>query len=247
MIKSINIVILLVSLFTVVIGCKKDKFEKTTIFLEEFNDNSKGWYSKPDTSILYAPSECIKIENGQLKMHFERGLGISNCGGGWLEMELSNSSFNREEYFGTIGIKVKLNEGFIQDLFFIDSINGNNTYGHALLNSNFHFHCGKHYLTFPNTDALTDTIDLTKNKYTGSEFVFLSNTNWEESKIYIDGSEIAYEGGGTQWYDAQGNTFDFEFWFHIGYGQELMPFEIDLFIESIEIFTWEGEFCIDRI
>lgn len=228
------------------VSCNKKEFIKKMIFLEEFNDNSKGWYSNPDTNILHSSSECIKIENGQLKMHFERGLGISNCGGGWLEIKLSDSSLNHSAYFGRIGLRIKVNQGYLQRLSLIDSIVDNSTYGHTLRDSYFHFRCGKHLITFPLGDMNTSIIDLNKNFYSGSEFVFISNTNWNENKIYIDGQEIQYTGN-TFWFETGNNTFDFEFKFNIGYGQELIPHEIDLFIESIEIFTWEGDFCIDGV
>lgn len=218
------------------------------MFLEEFNDNSKGWFSNPDTNILHAPNECIKIEDGQLKMHFERGLGIANCGGGWIEMELSDSTLNREEYFGKIGIKIKLSKGYFQWLSLIDSVSGGITSSHTLRNSSFHMQCGKHSVTFPLGYKNTDTIDLSRNLYQGSEFIFLSYEEWEwkRNRVYIDGEVIDYKGN-TKWIGSSNNDFDFEFWVNIGYGQELMPHEIDLFIESIEIFTWEGEFCIDEI
>jgi hypothetical protein len=226
-------------------SCRKEEFIKTTLFIEEFNDNSKGWFSSPDTNILYSSNECIKIEDSQLKMHFERGLGIPNCGGGWLAIILNDSSLNRVEYFGSIGIKIVLSEGFFQELGFIDSVIGNTTYGHQLQTSSFNMEFGKHKLDFP-LSVLVDSIDLDINQFNGKEFVLLSNSDWTKNKIYIDGNVIDYSGN-IHWYQAQGNTYDFKIRFELGYGQELMPHTLDLFIESVEIFTWEGEFCINNI
>ncbi|MEZ4938813.1 MAG: hypothetical protein R2799_14590 [Crocinitomicaceae bacterium] len=241
--SSLLIVIKLLFISSILISCNKGKFIKTTLFIEEFNDNSKGWYSKPDSNILSSSSGCIKIEDGQLKMHFERGLGISNCGGGWLELELSDSALNKVEYFDKIGIKVKLSNGFFQHVNKIDSISGPNTYSHTLKYSKLRFYCGGHRIDFP-SKVLVDSLLPDENKFQGSEFVLLSFPNGSMNKLYINSEEVNY------YWDllySSVNQYDFKMSFIIGYGQELVPHEIDLFIESIEIFTWDGEFCIDKI
>ena len=71
--------------------------------------------------------------------------------------------------------------------------------------------------------------------------MFSSITN----ELFIDKQLV--DQGGIIWYSPGGNENDFNITLKIGYGQELIPHEIDLFIESIEVFTWEGEFCIDDI
>lgn len=40
---------------------------------------------------------------------------------------------------------------------------------------------------------------------------------------------------------------NFEIRFLIGYHVDLIPFEIEMMVESIEIFTWQGEFNNDKI
>lgn len=229
------------------VSCKKDTFSKKVLFIEEFNDNSKGWHTNPSEDILTSPYNCVRIEDGLLKMYFERSLSFSDCGGGWVEAELLAPELNQNFNYEKLGVKVVLKDSWFQDLY---QMNTDNTF-FALLTYYFTFEVGPYRFTssIPIFNAFGEPFDLENGKEIGNEFVFIGERNQaiglSVNRKFIDKSEVF---GQSLYYCFSDPQFsDFSIIFELGYAFELMPLEIEMMIESIEIFTWEGEFCIDKI
>ncbi|MCB0476957.1 MAG: hypothetical protein KDC84_02270 [Crocinitomicaceae bacterium] len=224
-------------------SCSKEKFVKESLFLDEFNDNSKGWYAVPDTAILNSPYGCIKFQNGRLDLYFERSLPMSDCGGGWIQAEISDTIYKSKLNKDRLGVKIKLKDSWFQELFQNDT--GSTSY--SLLLYNFSLAVNNYWFISTTTSYNPFGIspNLSMGRETGNEFVFICDRTTSNSRKFIDGIEVSTNGWNYDY--ASDNYYDFKMFFQIGYAADLMPLEIEMMIESVEIFTWEGEFNIKKV
>lgn len=145
-----------------------------------------------------------------------------------------------------LGIKIKLNKGFFQDIMRYKNVTDANGYVHqtgtTISSSTFRFDIPGLSMQLPNTfngfiheDSIFDP---NMNKIEGSEFEL----------IYNDGEIIFKIDGITQSSNlvniqrvTQSGLNEMILQFNLGHQPELSPRLDELFIKEIEVYSWKGK------
>jgi len=172
-----KIFLLLISL--ALVACKKDEvipkpYSKRILYHESF-DSNPDWTLLPTVSYFQPDTTCIRVEDGLLKMFFDQTL--DNCGCAWVGVNYTNSQSTENFFLKKIGIKVKLNAGYFQNITrYHDTVD---VFGHPcqegelVTYSTFTLDFNSLNIIFPNPyngifqrDSL---LDLNANKLVGTE------------------------------------------------------------------------------
>lgn len=220
-------------------SCKKDKpiepFSKRTIYYESF-DNPSGWGVVP-----FGSDTCVNFEDGLLKLKFDQT--FNNCGCAWVAAEYNNQSIYESTFLDKIGIRVKLNKGYFQEIgrYYDTIINGNHSQpGVMLTNSEFIFRFNSFYIELPNyfngrvhRDSI---LNLNLNKLEGKEFEIIYNEG--ESIFKIDNVKYRSDLFYIDYQSYPNNNLRMKF--QLGHLPELSPRKDTLYVDEIEIYTWTG-------
>jgi hypothetical protein len=222
--------------------CKKDSvnhtehYVKQVIYSETF-DTDPSWTLLPKEEAYHPDTNCIKVEDGQMKMLFDQPL--NSCGCAWVGVEHKQENTLVNGFLNKIGIKLILKEGYFQWLSrAFDTIDGP---GAIISSSTFQLSFNSIDVRFPRTltrfhrDSVIDFN--TKDKLIGKEFeIIYDNGN---KTLKIDGIEQPIENVWLNWQNMWNIPLSIEF--NLGHLPELSPRMDKLFVDEIEIYTWTGE------
>lgn len=235
-----------------ILSCKKDKKSKTEISEKSFVkqilyfDDFSGVHSwEPTPSGQYKPGKtCVRLENNLLKLSFDELL--QDCGCTWVGARNNDLSVSTNQILDKIGIKVKLNKGYFQNIltyFYTTDINGVITgeKGDRISHSNFRFEFNGLNFEIPHPSAGRIHKDSIFNpnidKLEGVEFEIIYNKG--EKIFKIDGISQSLNLIYFNYSPMVNKHLDIEF--SIGHQPEFSSSIDELYIDEIEIYTWKGE------
>lgn len=224
-------------------ACRKEKTESLTPFKERiiYTDNftdTVGWIPMPYGSYYQPGTECFRIEDNLLKLRFEEA--TQNCGCAWVGAKKKVIGLDLPTH--KIGIRVTVNKGFFQELIRYKQVTPYQTTGTTVIKSKFSMTTPNFSMNLPN--ALNGFIhedsvmNFEANKLTGSTFELIYNLG--ERLFYLDGMKQSIERVNIQKYSTGNSGLNFDL--YLGHETELSPMLMELYIEKIEVFTWDGEF-----
>ena len=238
---------LLITLIAItLLSCKKEHtevevpYEKETIYKESFA-NDQTWISLPENSVYTPGSECVRIEDHILKLTFDQPL--PNCGCAWVGARKSVTNISNIPK-DKLGMRIKLNKGFFQYMsrnHYIDQFG--NSSGIVTSESSFRFDSPGIQMQIANVFRGSynedSTVNENLNKIEGVEFVMIYNEG--ERLFFIDG--VKADNNLINISNATiTNQIGFDFQFILGHQPEFSPRLDELFIEELEVFTWQGKY-----
>ncbi len=242
--------VLITLLAIVAVSCKKEEssveipYSQVSLYKESFTDDQT-WEFLPENSVYTPGSECVRLENGMLKLTFDQG--ISNCGCAWVGAKKSVTEISNIPK-DKLGLRIKLNKGFFQYMVrqesnSVDQFGNPATSGTVVSNSYFTFKSSGVQMEIVNSlkgwfmEGTTVSEDF--NRIDGHEFELIYNEG--EKILFIDGVRsdvnLVNISGGTIL-----NQVGMDFQFNLGHQPEFSPRLDELFIEELEVFTWNGKY-----
>lgn len=238
--KLTKIIVLVISLF--LISCKHDNpiesYSKRIIFYENFN-NPLGWAVLPYAS----DTGCVHFKDSMLKLEFDQTL--NNCGCAWIAAEFNNPNIYETSFLNKIGVRIKLNKGYFQEIerFYDTIINGTlSQSGEVILQSKFHLYFNSFWIEFPNYNYgivhRDSTLNINLNKLIGKEFEII----YDEGNRFlnIDGIDYSADNFFLNYQNHPNHNLYMKF--ELGHLPEISPRKDTLYVDEIEIYTWTGSF-----
>ena len=226
----------------VILGCTKNdtnKFRKKTLLVESFNDSGP-WEALPSNYGVSTNSDCVKFEDGLLKLSFDQGL--QNCGCAWIGARRDLSPYDIFERTDKLGMRIKLEKGFFQQITtYKDTVvNGYAVqHGAIVLESHLRVRFNDFQITVPhwNYGYIHESIGVNPDLYKieGQEFEVISDRG--QIIFLIDGIQAPSEYVGIN----QMTTLSSYMEFKLGHQPEFSPRLDELFIDELEIYTWDGD------
>lgn len=236
---------------SILLSCKKEKVEievqtpysRVSIYEEEFLDDQT-WTSLPENSFYTPGSECVRIENNTLKLTFDQI--IQNCGCAWVGAKKSITDL-QDIPKDKLGVRIKLKKGFFQYMVryynSTDPLGNPSTPGAVISESYFRFNSPNVQMQIANPFTARfhedSTVSENFNRIDGVEFEMIYNegvriflidgVKVDNKLINISNSNITYQVG-------------MDFRFELGHQPEFSPRQDELFINELEVFTWEGSY-----
>lgn len=245
--------ILLTITAIIVLSCKKEKVEveveaqipysKESIYKESFADDQT-WIPLPENSFYTPGSECVRIEDNILKLTFDQI--IPNCGCAWVGAKKSITNIPNIPK-DKLGLRIKLNRGFFQHMIrYINSVDqfGNpSTPGSVISESYFRFDSPGIQMqiasTFNGRFHEGSTVNDDFNRIGGIEFEMIYNEG--EKLLFIDGVKVDNKLANIS-NSTITNQIGIDFQFTLGHQLEFSPRLDELYIEELEVFTWQGKY-----
>lgn len=230
----------------VLLSCKKDQAEveipysRKLIYKEAF-ENDQTWISLPENSVYTPGSECVRIEDHILKLTFDQPL--PNCGCAWVGSKKSVTNISNIPK-DKLGIRIKLNKGFFQYMSRYHYIDQNmNTSGIVVSESDFRFNSPGIQMQIANVFKgmyhENSTVSPDFNKIEGVEFEMIYNEG--ETLFFIDGVKADNKLINISTATIT-NQVGIDFQFTLGHLPEYSPRLDELYIEELEVFTWQGKY-----
>jgi hypothetical protein len=230
-------------LFVLLSGCRKEKptiltpYKERIIYTENFNDTN-GWIPMPYGSYYEPGTECFRIEEHMLKLRFEQA--TPNCGCAWVGAKKQINGLQLP--VGKFGMRVTVNKGFFQDLVRFQQVTSYQKTGTSVIKSSFRMTTPNFLMTIPdgtsgwiNEDSV---MNFEASKLTGTNFELIWNKG--ERLFYLDGVKQSADRVNIQKYFTGDTGLNFDL--YLGHETALSPMLMELYIEKIEVFTWDGEF-----
>lgn len=232
-----------------ILSCKKDKVEidipysRVSIYSETF-ENDQTWISLPENSIYTPGSECVRIEDNMLKLTFDQPL--QNCGCAWVGAKKSIPTLKKIPN-NKLGVRIKLNKGFFQYMVrqhnSIDQFGNQNKTGTVISESYFRFNSPSIQMQISNSFNgwfhEDSTVNEDFNRIEGIEFEMIYNEG--EKILIIDGIKVDNKLVNISNATIT-NQIGIDFQFTLGHQPEFSPRLDELYIEELEVFTWQGEY-----
>lgn len=233
----------LLALLVFLSACTKDKikeqipFKERMIYQDDLDDET-GWIPTPEASFYTPGPNCFHIEEGLLKLRFD--LGLSNCGCAWIGAKKQIEDLNLPE--DKIGLRVTLNRGYFQELTRYEQVTSYLQSGTRVIESTLRMTTPRFLMTIPNSMSGMINEDSVMNynasKLKGTTFELIYNDG--ERLFYIDGIKQAANKVNIQKYITGDTGLNFNL--RLSHEAELSPMLMELFIDKIEVFTWDGEY-----
>lgn len=231
--------IFLISICIILISCYKQKepiYTEETLFIETFDDPSE-WIPTPEQPTYTPGSNCYDIENGLLKLTFDHAL--SDCGCGWVGAKKSSIAI-KEPNKKNLGVRIKLSQGLFQYVLLGIPSSSGNAYSQQI-ESSFEIQYQVFNLRIPSWDygkvPEGNTVNPWLNRYPGKSFEVIHENN-NKVTFLVDGAEISSKYVQCSFHDGVSNELEIEF--KLGHQPEFSPRTDYLWIENIEVYTWEG-------
>jgi hypothetical protein len=241
-------IIFIISAVTI-LSCKKEKgeeiipYKRVTIYDESFNDD-QSWKSLPENTPYIVGSECVRVQNQMLKLSFDQT--IPNCGCAWVGAKKSITNL-QDLPTDKLGVRIKLNNGFFQYMVrytnSIDPLGNPSTQGSVISQSYFRFNSPGIQMQIANSfnawfheDSI---VSEDFNKIEGIEFEMIYNKG--EKILFIDGLKVDNKLVNISNATIT-NQIGIDFQFTLGHQPEFSPRLDELYIEELEVFTWQGEY-----
>jgi len=233
----------------ILLACKKEEIEnevpysRVTIYNETF-ENDQTWISLPENSVYTPGSECVRIEENMLKLTFDQP--IQNCGCAWVGAKKSIPNLQNIPN-DKLGVRIKLNKGFFQYMVryhnSIDPLGNPSTPGSVISESYFRFNSPSIQMQIANSFNgwfhEDSTVNDDFNRIEGIEFEMIYNNG--EKLVYIDGVKVDKSLVNISNATIQ-NMTGIDFQFTLGHQPEFSPRLDELYIEELEVFTWQGKY-----
>ncbi|MCB9223564.1 MAG: hypothetical protein R2780_04640 [Crocinitomicaceae bacterium] len=231
-----------VSIFSILIilaSCSKDKdpvYEETVLFSEEFTTVGN-WIPTPEQANYTPGTNCYRIEDGMLKLTFDHSL--NDCGCGWVGAKM-NTTVSNHPNKKNIGVRIKLNQGLFQEVLLGIPSQSGSAYSNEI-DSKFQLELGGFNLTIPSSDygkvPQGNTVNPWLNRYPGKSFEVIHENNGNVT-FTIDGEEFSKKYINCYFFDSESSNLEMEF--RLGHQPEFAPRTDQLWVEKIEIYTWDG-------
>ena len=234
----------------VLFSCKKNEpegevpFSKKVLYTESFADDQT-WTFLPENSVYTPGVECVRLEDGMLKLTFDDA--VPSCGCAWVgaRKSVNISDVPKDK----LGLRIKLNKGFFQHMVrrkndTFDQFGNPSTSGTVISSSYFLFRSAGVQMEIANSFKgwfmEGTTVNENFNKLEGVEFELIYNEG--EKLLFINGVKsdadlVNISGGGTIL-----NQVGIDFDFNLGHMPEFSPRLDELFIDDLEVFTWNGKY-----
>ena len=233
----------------ILLSCKKDKvvveipYSRVSIYQESFADDQT-WVKLPENSAYIVGSECVRIQDKILKLSFDQT--IPNCGCAWVGAKKSITNLPNIPK-DKLGVRIKLNKGFFQYMVrytnSIDPLGNPSTPGTVISNSYFRFNSPGIQMqiasSFNGRFHEDSTVNEDFNRIEGIEFEMIYNEG--ERILIIDGVKVDNKLVNISNATIT-NQIGIDFEFTLGHQPEFSPRLDELFIEELEVFTWQGKY-----
>ncbi len=221
-------------------SCKKEEipaYTEVSLFVEDFN-NEGNWIATPEQTDFIPGSDCYKFENGILKLTFDHTL--DSCGCAWVGGKLSGEA-NGDPIDNNIAVRIELNQGVFQTVgFTTPNQYGGYTYA-TQIESTLRLVYKGFNLTLPSMGygkvPEGQILNPWLNRSAGKLFEVIVEKN-SAPKFLIDGIEFSNKYIDCSFFNSASNNVELQF--QLGHQPEYSPRTDYLWIEKVEVYTWQG-------